>query len=81
MQAGHLDYKVGANVIFQAGRFEAMLVYTQFSQVQIQDFQWVDSPATNQSEADELYKVATDTYAASGTLDLSASFAVSDRLK
>lgn len=81
LQAAAPDYKVGANVILQLGRFEAMIVYTQFSQVQIQDFQWVDSPATNQSEADELYKVATDTYAAAGTLDLSASFAVSDQFK
>ncbi|HMU03457.1 MAG TPA: TonB-dependent receptor, partial [Saprospiraceae bacterium] len=81
LQAAAPDYKVGANVILQLGRFEAMIVYTQFSQVQIQDFQWVDSPATNQSEADELYKVATDTYAAAGTLDLSASIAVSDQFK
>lgn len=81
LQAAAPDYKVGANVMFQTGRFEAMIVYTQFSQVQIQDFQWVDSPATNQSEADELYKVATDTYAAAGTLDLSASFAVTDQFK
>jgi len=81
LQAAAPDYKVGANVMFQTGRFEAMLVYTQFSQVQIQDFQWVESPATNQSDADELYKVATDTYAAAGTLDISASFAVTDQFK
>jgi len=40
----------------------------------LQDFQWVDSPATNQAEADALYETATDTYEAALTLDLSLTY-------
>lgn len=81
LQAAAPDYKVGANVLLSVSNFELMLVYTQFSQVVLQDFQWVDTPATNQSEADELYKVATDTYKAAGTLDISASYKINDQFK
>lgn len=81
LQAAAPDYKVGVNLMYQVGRFEAMVVYTQFSQIVIQDFQWVDSPATNQAEADALFEKATDTYKAAGTLDVTASFSLSDRFK
>ncbi len=81
LKAAAPDYKVGANVMFQSKKFEALLVYTQFSQVVIQDFQWLDTPATTQAEADELFKTATDTYKAVGTLDLSVSYAVSNQFK
>ena len=67
--------------MYQTGNFDILLVYTQFSQVQLQDFQWVDTPATNQSEADALYKIATDTYKAAGTLDLAASYAISQKFR
>ncbi|MFZ1703826.1 MAG: TonB-dependent receptor [Saprospiraceae bacterium] len=81
LQAAAPDYKVGVNLMYQWRKLDIMLVYTQFSQVQLQDFQWVDSPATNQSEADELFKVATDTYDAAGTLDLSLSYGITNQYR
>ncbi len=42
----------------------------------LQEFQWVDSPATTQAEADELLKTATDVYEARGALVLSASYRI-----
>jgi iron complex outermembrane receptor protein len=81
LQAAAPDYKIGVNLMYQVGKFDVMLTYTQFSQVVLQDFQWVDSPATNQAEADELFKTATDTYEAAGTLDLSLSYSLSDKFK
>lgn len=81
LQAAAPDYKVGINAMYQTGNFDLLIVYTQFSQVQLQDFQWVDTPATNQSEADALYKIATDTYKAAGTLDMAASYALTNKFK
>ena len=55
--------------------------YTHFSEVILQDFQWVDSPATNQAEADALFEVATDTYESAGVLDLSIGYQLTEGLK
>ena len=81
LQAAAPDYKIGANLMYQKGKFDVLAVYTLFSQVQLQDFQWVDTPATNQSEADALYAIATDTYKTAGTLDLAISYAISKSFK
>ncbi len=76
LEAAAPDYKIGFNLGFAAKKFHAMANYTLFSEVILQDFQWVDSPATNQAEADELFKVATDTYESAGVLDLSVGYAI-----
>ncbi len=81
LQAAAPDYKIGVNAMYQVGKFDVLLVYTQFSQVQLQDFQWVDTPATNKAEADALYQVATDTYKSKGTLDLALSYSLNKKLK
>ena len=81
LEAAAPDYKFGINVGYSSGKFDAMLTWTQFSEVQLQDFQWVDSPATNQMEADDLFPKATDTYEAAGTLDLSLGYQISKGLK
>ncbi|MBK8372283.1 MAG: TonB-dependent receptor [Saprospiraceae bacterium] len=81
LKAAAPDYKVGVNLMYQVNKFDAMLTYTQFSQVVLQDFQWVDSPPSTQSEADELFKTATDTYKAAGTLDLSVSYNITGQFK
>ena len=47
---------------------------TQFSEVIIQDFQWVDTPATTHAEAEALYRTATDTYEAKAVFDVSAGY-------
>jgi len=50
------------------------MTLTRFSEVILQDFQWVDSPATTQAEADALFPVATDTYDAAMIVDLSLNY-------
>lgn len=81
LEAAAPDYKIGLNVGFSTGKFDAQVNYTQFSAVELQDFQWVDSPATNQAEADALYEVATDVYDAAGTLDLSLGYSINNYVK
>lgn len=74
LEAAAPDFKIGLNVGYHSQKFEAMLALTQFSEVTLQDFQWVDSPATNQAEADALLEVASDVYEAAMTLDLSLTY-------
>lgn len=81
LEAAAPDYKIAANLGFSAKRFDINLNWTQFSEVLLQDFQWVDSPATNQMEADALYQVATDVYEAAGTLDVSLGYRITKGLK
>ncbi len=80
VEAAAPDYKIGINAGTNIGGLDVLLTYTMFSEVIIQDFQWVDSPATNQEEADALFSVATDTYEAAGTLDLSLGYSFNDYL-
>ena len=81
LKAAAPDYKIGVNLNYQIKNFDVMLVYTQFSQVQLQDFQWVDSPATTQAEADDLFSKATDTYKSAGTLDISLNYTISSKYR
>ena len=81
LEAAAPDYKFGLNLGYSISGFEAVVGLTQFSEVILQDFQWIDSPATNQAEADALRLVATDTYESALTLDLSLSYKLSDQLK
>ncbi len=80
LEAAAPDFKFGINATYTRDKLSASLGWTQFSEVQLQDFQWVDSPATNQAEADDLYTKATDTYKAAGTLDLSIGYQFFDQL-
>ncbi len=81
LEAAAPDFKLGLNVGYSSKKFDAILTYTQFSEVQLQDFQWIDTPAMSQADADALFPVATDTYKAAGTLDLSLSFQIIDNLR
>lgn len=81
LEAAAPDSKFGLNLGFAASRFDVQLTVTQFSEVLLQDFQWVDTPATNQAEADALFAVATDTYEATAVVDLSVSYSVTPNLK
>lgn len=81
LEAAAPDYKIGFNVNYSMNKFDISLNWTQFSEVILQDFQWVDSPAQNQAEADALFGVATDVYEAAGTLDVSAGFRFTEGLK
>ncbi|MGM5471221.1 TonB-dependent receptor [Flavobacteriaceae bacterium LMO-SS05] len=81
LKAAAPDYKFGLNLGYSTSKFDAMVTLTQFSEVTIQDFQWVDTPATTQAEADALFPIATDIYKAAMTVDLSLSYELSKSLK
>jgi iron complex outermembrane receptor protein len=68
------------NLGYKYDKFSFNTVLTKFSEVKIQDFQWVDSPATTQAEADALFGSATDIYASKTIIDLSASYEFSNSL-
>lgn len=75
------DYKLSLGLGYSIAKFDFTVSLMQFSQVIIQDFQWVDTPATNKEEADALLAVATDTYDDVLTVDLSIGYAITDKLK
>ena len=80
LKAAAPDHKIVVNAGFSASKFNFQLSLTRFSEVLIQDFQWVDSPATNNAEAAALFEVATDVYESAYTLDASISFNVTNKL-
>ena len=80
LEAAAPDYKLGLNIGYANKKLSANVVFTQFSQVQLQDFQWVDTPATSQAEADALFGMATDTYEAAMTMDFNVSYKMSKTL-
>ncbi len=81
LEAAAPDFKIGFNLGYQMEKLDINLNYTLFSEVILQDFQWIDSPATTQAEADALFAVATDTYEMAGTLDLSIGYELNSNLK
>jgi iron complex outermembrane receptor protein len=78
LKAAAPDYKVGLNLGYTNRKFNVNAVLTQFSQVELQDFQWVDSPATTAAEAAALYSSATDIYEAAMVVDLNMSYEFSN---
>ncbi len=80
LKAAAPDYKFGLILGYTHNKFSFNTVLTQFSEVKIQDFQWVDSPATNLAEANELYTKATDIYKKAMIVDLSVSYEFSDAI-
>lgn len=81
LEAAAPDHKIGLNASYTTPKFNATVSLTKFSEVQLQDFQWVDSPASNQAEADALREVATDIYEGAITIDLSVSYALTKNLR
>jgi iron complex outermembrane receptor protein len=81
LEAAAPDYKFGLNLGYSNSKFNALLVLTQFSEVILQDFQWVDTPALTQLNADALFEVATDVYKATMTADISLGYNFSDGFK
>ncbi|WP_343329690.1 TonB-dependent receptor [Polaribacter staleyi] len=80
LEAAAPDYKFGLNLGYTRKKFNANVTLTKFSEVQLQDFQWVDAPPTTKAEADALYLTATDTYNSLITTDLSLSYKFSDKI-
>jgi iron complex outermembrane receptor protein len=81
LRAAAPDYKFGLNLGYSCSKFDFVANFTQFSKVVLQDFQWIDTPATTQAEADALSKIATDVYDAKLTMDLSATYSLTDKIK
>ncbi|SMC74395.1 TonB-dependent receptor [Cellulophaga tyrosinoxydans] len=81
LKAAAPDYKFGLNLGYTSEKFDANVSFTQFSEVKLQDFQWVDTPATTQAEADALFPIATDIYKAALVTDLSLGYNFSENLK
>lgn len=81
LEAAAPPYKIVLIGGYSAPKFDLNVQLTQFSGVEIQDFQWVDTPATTKSEADALREVATDVYDPALSLDLSVGFDLTKNLK
>ena len=80
LEAAAPDYKIVLNAGYSTPKFNFLIAFTQFSEVIIQDFQWVDSPATNEAEANALRAVATDVYEAASTLDASITYSLTNKV-
>ena len=80
LKAAAPDYKFGLNLGYTVNKFNALVSITRFSEVQLQDFQWVDSPPVTFAEADALEQVATDTYDARNIVDLSLGYKFTESL-
>ncbi|MDH5381206.1 MAG: TonB-dependent receptor, partial [Cyclobacteriaceae bacterium] len=80
LEAAAPAYKFGLNLNYISPKFTGMINLTQFSKVELQDFQWVDTPATTKAEADALYAVATDLYEQAMTVDISVGYNFNDNL-
>ena len=81
VEAAAPDYKIGVNLGTTLGPLDVQVNYTYFSEVILQDFQWVDSPPTDETGVQELYDVATDVYEAAGSLDASVSYQINDNFR
>lgn len=77
LEAAAPDYKFGLNLGYTHKKFNANINLTQFSEVELQDFQWVDTPATTLAEANALYEIATDVYKKKMIVDLNLSYEIS----
>lgn len=80
LKAAAPSHKFGFNLGYNYKKFDVNLSLTKFSEVILQDFQWVDTPPTNATEADALFATATDVYEGVITADLSFSYALTDKL-
>lgn len=93
LQAAAPDYKLGATMAYTIGSFSANLFVTQFSEVVINDFQWVEYAPANEAEASNfdtdgdtvgdtnLFIAGKDTYEAAATVDLSLTYSFSDNMR
>lgn len=84
LRASAPDHKFNLNLGYSYKKFDTNLTFTKFSEVQIYDFQWVDTPPKSQADVNALLdpaKGSVDTYESSITTDLSFSYAFTDKLK
>lgn len=74
LKAAAPNYKFGLTTGYTHKNWSINAVFTQFSSVKINDFQWVDTPPLTQADADALALIATDIYKAKMVMDLSISY-------
>jgi iron complex outermembrane receptor protein len=77
LKAAAPDYKLGLNLSYKTPKINLTLGLTKFSEIVLQDFQWVDSPPLTKADADALYDVATDVYESKLTADFSFGYQIS----
>lgn len=77
LKAAAPDYRIGVNAGLTLGRVSTHVFVTRFSEVVLQDFQWVATPAFTRAEADALMAVATDVYEPATSVDASVSYQIS----
>ena len=81
LEAASPDNKFVLNLSYASSKFSTDLSLTRFSEVILQDFQWVDSPPSNSAEANALLNSATDTYEAAFVFDFSVGYNFSENVK
>ncbi|WP_299157167.1 TonB-dependent receptor [uncultured Tenacibaculum sp.] len=84
LRASAPDHKFNLNLGYSYKKFDTNLTFTKFSEVQIYDFQWVDTPPKSQADVNALLdptKGSVDTYESAITTDLSFSYAFTEKLK
>ncbi|KAB1159913.1 TonB-dependent receptor [Tenacibaculum aiptasiae] len=84
LRASAPDHKFNLNLGYSYKKFDTNLTFTKFSEVQLYDFQWVDTPPKSQADVAALLdpaKGSVDTYESAITTDLSFSYAFTDKLK
>lgn len=81
LEAAAPDYKFGLNLGYNTSKWSINALLTQFSEVQLQDFQWIDSPPATQAEADALEVDATDVYDAAMTVDFNIGYAITEKMR
>jgi len=93
LEAAAPDYKFGLNLGYSNEKFDATVSLTQFSEVSLFDFQWVEYGPANEAEAlnydtsgdgngdTNFFEAGKDIYKAMMTVDLSLGYKISEKLK
>jgi len=93
LKAAAPDYKFGLNLGYSNEKFDATVSLTQFSEVSLFDFQWVEYAPENEAEASNydtsgdgngdtnFFESGKDIYKAMMTVDLSLGYKISEKVK
>lgn len=83
LEASAPDFKFTFSTTYSSAKFDVSLLWTQYAEMTIADYQWVDYAPANQSEAEDLdlFNIGYDTYESVGTLDASITFKANDNLR
>ncbi len=76
LEAAAPKSKLAVSADYSIKKITFAVTATRFSEVKLQDFQWVDTPAKTKADADALFTTATDTYKAAIVSDLNISYRI-----